>query len=88
MQQTGLSLTGLSFIQHLLGGLFELTPSLYVKLLIFLGNSGCSSTVTTILDNDIYSLAVIVRIIDVLLLTFLRCKSLVIHRLILHLLKS
>lgn len=86
--KTGLSLTGLSFIQHLLSRLFELTPSLYVKLLIFLGNSSCSSTVTTVLDHDIYSLTVIVRIIDILLLTFLRCESLVIYQLILHLLKS
>ena len=68
---TCLSCYGRSFVQHLLSGLFELAPTLYVQLLIFLGDGCCSSSITTVLCNDINSLTVIVRIIDVLLLSFL-----------------
>jgi hypothetical protein len=68
---TCLSFCGCSFVQHLLSGLFELAPSLNVKLLIFLGYSCCSSSIAAVLSNNINSLTVIVWVIDVLLLSFL-----------------
>ena len=81
----------LSFVKHLLSGLFKFATSFYVKLLVFLCYRRCSSTVSSILSNNINGLVVIGGVAINLISMSLFCTRvsyLVLELLIVHLLQT
>ena len=81
----------LSFVKHLLGGLFEFATSFNIKLLVFLGYRCCGSTISSILSNNINGLVVIGDVAINLISMSLFCTGvsyLVLELLIVHLLQT